>query len=136
MDFRLVLAITILAASGCISGSGQTDINASDFNQSEEENVTMVYYTDAGFVPEEVEVKKGDEVRWVDESSNPMWVAVDRHPVHSEYDDTRLDEHCPGDSFDQCEAGDVYSFTFEKEGEWSYHNHNNARHTGMVTVEE
>jgi plastocyanin len=69
-----------------------------------------------------------------------MWVASDQHPTHTEYSGTSRTEHCQnGDqtssAFDQCSAGDNFSFTFEQEGEWSYHNHENSFQGGTVVVE-
>jgi len=68
-----------------------------------------------------------------------MWVASAVHPTHTLYAGTSLSEHCgngaANDSFDQCDAGDDYSFTFKKTGEWKYHNHVNASQTGTVIVQ-
>lgn len=102
-----------------------------DENELEEEfedeadmaNVS-ISYTDSGFTPANVTVQQGESVTWINESSGNMWVASDVHPTHE-----LLSE------FDQLGTGDVYSFTFEDTGEWTYHNHVNAGHTGTITVE-
>lgn len=66
-----------------------------------------------------------------------MWVASAVHPTHSQYDGTSQNQHCPGGStFDQCGTGSTYSFTFEKTGEFGYHNHALAGHRGTVVVQE
>ena len=68
-----------------------------------------------------------------------MWVASDEHPTHEEYDGTSLQEHCAqgtSDVFDQCGAGGTYSFTFEKVGEWSFHNHEQAADGGTIIVNQ
>ncbi|MFB6175351.1 MAG: hypothetical protein ABEJ87_05275 [Candidatus Nanohalobium sp.] len=83
-------------------------------------------------------VEVGDTVVWRSETSTPMWVASDRHPVHSKYSGSSLSEHCGqggGSSFYQCSSGETYRFTFEKDGTWGYHNHEYASHTGKVVVE-
>jgi plastocyanin len=86
-----------------------------------------VKYTDKGFEPAIVTIKKGETVQWINENSNAqMWVASNPHPTHTDY---------PG--FDQDEgvsAGSSYSFTFRNSGVWGYHNHLNPDVTGRVVV--
>lgn len=96
----------------------------------------VVQYSSSGFSPETMRIERGETVTW-QSSGSSMWVAVDQHPTHAQYDGTSLQEHCNngGDVFDQCGTGNTYSFTFEKTGEWNYHNHRQAGHTGTVIVE-
>jgi carboxymethylenebutenolidase len=99
---------------------------------------TTIRYTEDGFTPSEVTVAVGDTVLFFNESGQSMWVASDEHPTHEAYDGTSLQEHCGQqnrDVFDQCGAGDTYSFTFDKAGEWSFHNHERASDGGTVTVQ-
>ncbi|HYD93442.1 MAG TPA: hypothetical protein VEB18_03260 [Candidatus Paceibacterota bacterium] len=102
-------------------------------------NVTITY-TDAGFSPETITVRKGATITFVDESpTNEMWVGADEHPSHTGYDGTSKDEHCPNTdntSFDQCGVGSTYSFTFTKVGVFTYHNHREDDHHGHVVVVE
>jgi plastocyanin len=108
--------------------SAQTDTSA---------DVTITY-TDDGFTPSQTTVKQGQTVRFVNESSGQMWVASDQHPTHTEYAGTNLRQHCSNNSnsaFDQCESSDSFSFTFEKAGDWQYHNHVNASAGGTITVQ-
>ena len=141
-----VLFALVLVASGCASNpSSPSDPAPSEPGpetspSNTSENATVITYTDSGFQPETVTVKQGDTVVWESEASRSMWVGSDQHPVHSEYAGTSLNEHCSnGDqassAFDQCSSGDRFSFTFEKEGEWGYHNHDYSSHTGTVIVE-
>lgn len=98
-----------------------------------------ITFTDNGFSPNTVTIKKGESVTWVNQSSEGMWVASAAHPTHVVYSGTSLNEHCPdtsGTAFDQCGAGNSYTFTFEKAGVWGYHNHVDARKTGTITVTE
>ncbi len=90
--------------------------------------VVEISYTDTGFEPATVEIEVGDTVRFVNKSSRMMWVASAIHPTHV---------LLPG--FDQLEGVDVggrYSFTFDKVGEWKYHNHLSPTMTGTVVVTE
>lgn len=102
------------------------------------QKVTEVVYTDAnGFTSDNIAIKVGDTVKFVNKSSGKMWVGVDDHPTHTKYDGTSLKQHCgttPSPSFDQCASGSEYSFTFTKAGTWSYHNHARATMKGVVVV--
>ncbi len=138
----------VLAVSGCVAVEGGSDPAETDVTEDpggqaspssgEEENVMVVTYTSSGFSPATVNVDVGETVVWRSKTSTPMWVASDRHPVHSKYSGSSLSEHCGGgggSSFDQCSSGETYRFTFEKDGTWGYHNHEYASHTGKVVVE-
>ena len=98
----------------------------------------LVEYTDSsGFTPDNLSVRIGDTVTFVNKSSGKMWVGSDVHPTHTEYDGTALREHCatkPSAAFDQCETGQEYSLTFTKVGSWKYHNHSRASMKGLIVV--
>ncbi len=100
-----------------------------------------VTLTDQGFAPKSVTIKKGQTVTWVNESAQDMWVASNVHPIHSAYNGTTMQQHCPdaaNSSFDACHGfskGSTYSFTFDKTGTWGYHNHLDPSQTGTVVVE-
>ena len=83
-------------------------------------------YTDAGFSPKQLTVKKSDTVSFVNQSSGAMWVASGVHPTH---------QLLPG--FDQKKSvakGGTYVYTFEKAGTWQFHNHLSSDMTGIVVV--
>ncbi|XKT74800.1 MAG: hypothetical protein ACJKTH_01810 [Patescibacteria group bacterium UBA2163] len=85
-----------------------------------------VTYTDSGFSPQTVEVRRGDTVQFVNKSSRPMWVASNEHPAH-----TVLPTF---DQFSVSAFGESYEYTFEQEGTWEYHDHVNASELGTVIV--
>jgi len=99
-----------------------------------------VTYSDQGYSPKEITVSLGTTVTFINESSKKMWVASAMHPTHTAYSGTSLSQHCPdttGTAFDECEggaSGSSYSFTFNKEGTWKYHDHIDATKFGSVTV--
>ena len=108
------------------------------------ENLTpdvTVTYSDAGFSPKSVTIPVGTKVTFVNQSTKSMWVASAKHPDHTVYSGTSLSQHCPdttGSAFDECTAdapGKSYSFTFNKEGEWKYHDHIDATKFGSVIVQ-
>lgn len=98
-----------------------------------------VTYSSSGFSPSEITIRRGGTVTWRNEGGGTMWVASAMHPTHTTYSGTTLQEHCDtlsNDSFDQCQNGGTYSFTFDKVGTWAYHNHSQSSHFGRVIVVE
>ncbi|MGH3086250.1 MAG: cupredoxin domain-containing protein [Rubrobacteraceae bacterium] len=88
----------------------------------------VVRMTGEGFEPERVELEAGEAVVFENEDDEGHWPASDDHPMHDEYP-----------NFDPKEpvgAGDEWSFTFEKPGEWGFHDHMNPMFTGEVIVRE
>lgn len=99
----------------------------------------VVEFTDRGFDPVALTIQEGDTVRFVDNASITMEVASDPHPTHTDYSNTTRGQHCGNSSikaFDQCGPGEKFSFTFEKAGNWSYHNHRPFASGGKITVTE
>jgi len=88
----------------------------------------MVEYTEQGFTPKTITVKVGTTVTWINKDSDPMWVASNPHPIHTDL---------PGfDARKQIPTDGTYSYTFTKVGNWDYHNHLNPDNTGTVVVEQ
>ena len=86
----------------------------------------VVNYTDSGFNPSSIEIKKGDTVQFVNKSSGGMWVASGPHPTHTIYPEFDAKKRVPN--------GGIYEFTFTKVGQWSYHNHAGSEKSGTVIV--
>jgi len=161
MNNRLVLILGLaLIASGCASTSNPdqqaeepdqeadkppepstpTDNSNQTSEEASETSNNTVRLTDSGFQPSTITIEQGETVTWVNEGSTAMWVGSDRHPTHTDYSGTSTREHCEdGDqtsaAFDQCSTGEEFSFTFEKTGEWGYHNHVASAQKGTVIVE-
>ena len=123
-----------------ITNGTNGDTNGEDEGSEDSGSESVaVSYSSSGFSPAVVTVEVGDTVVWANAGGGRMWVASAVHPTHTVYDGTSLNEHCiggTGSSFDQCAPGSSYSFTFNKVGEWGYHNHARANHTGTVIVTE
>ena len=99
-----------------------------------------IHFTATGFAPKDVTIKAGQKVTFVNDTSNPMWVASDAHPTHTEFDGTDRATHCSGTytgptPFDQCQPGSTYTFVFTKAGTFMFHNHMAAQYEGTVTVQ-
>lgn len=111
--------------------------NGEDEETTSEPAVTVTYTND-GFSPETVTITRGQTVRFTNESDGDMWVASAVHPTHTVYPE-KTEEDCLGSAFDACQSvapGNSWSFTFNETGEWGYHNHRRANHTGAIVVEE
>lgn len=90
-----------------------------------------VTYDNTGFAPKEIVVTKGTTVSFDNKTETPIWVASDPHPEHLDYpefDVVRVNGQYP-------EPGNDYSFTFDKTGVWTYHDHTLPGDIGMVTVQ-
>jgi plastocyanin len=89
-------------------------------------NLTVVYNNE-GFTPQEIRIKKGETIKFINLSDRKMWVASNNHPEHNIYPE-----------FDQKDIAlreGEYEFKFEKTGAWGYHNHLYSNHEGVVIVE-
>lgn len=117
-------------------GWSDTNSDTTDLPVEVPNSVTTVTYTDDGFSPEIMQIFQGDTVRFVNQSSGRMWVGSDIHPTHSLYPE-KTGADCLGSSFDQCSVsvnGESWEFTFDRVGEWRYHNHVRASKRGTIIV--
>lgn len=95
----------------------------------------IITYTDSGYSPATLTVKKGETVTWKNQSSQSMWTAAGKHPTHNLYPTTG---GCLGSTFDACQGiqpGNNWSFKFDIVGTWKYHNHLNPGYFGTIIVE-
>ncbi len=119
-----------LSVSPTLSPSPTPSATPTPFQQS-----NTVTYTDSGYSPATITVKKGQIVTWKNNSSKQMRTASAIHPIHSVYPTTG---GCLGSTFDACtgiSSGGTWSFKFDIVGTWKYHNHMNSSHTGTIVVE-
>ena len=86
-----------------------------------------VVYGAEGFSPSTIEIKIGDTVVFKNESGKGMWIASDPHPIHNENPEF--------DAGISTANGNSWSFTFTKDGTFSYHNHLNSSFKGKVVVD-
>jgi plastocyanin len=100
---------------------------AAEILQVDEEGVHIdIIYTNFGFSPSLLIVKAGTKVTWKNTSTQQMWVASDPHPTHTDL--SGFDEQTA------VASGEIYSYTFTKQGQWKYHNHVGPGDRGMVQV--
>jgi plastocyanin len=89
---------------------------------------TTTNYTDQGYEPNHLVVKKGDTVNFVNQTDGFFWPASNLHPSHLIY--SEFDPKQP------IAVGETWSFTFDQVGEWQFHDHLAPYFTGTITVEE
>lgn len=81
-----------------------------------------------GYVPASLTIKKGDTVRFINESDDFHWPASDLHPTHGIY--PAFDPRRP------VAVGEVWEFRFTEVGEWDFHDHLHAYELGTIVVVE
>ena len=99
-----------------------------------------IHITENGFEPNSIEIQVGDTVIFENVDTIGRWPASNIHPTHTVYPGSDIRD-CGTDTesqmFDACRelnSGEAYAFTFTVPGEWRYHDHVIANHTGEVTV--
>jgi plastocyanin len=102
---------------------------------------TTVIYSDSGYSPSTIVIKKGDTLIFENKSSKMMWTASAVHPTHKAYPGSGI-EKCGTNmlvaNFDSCRGynlGESWEFQFTQGGVWKYHNHLQPNHMGMIVVE-
>ena len=99
-------------------------------NQDALNNLVTVRYTDQGFVPFITEIKLGQSVRFVNESTHTLFVTSEDHP-------TAVDQNYPGfSSSKSIGKGEEWALSFTKKGSWGYKNLNKEEHLGTIVVTE
>ncbi len=95
----------------------------------------VVSYTDNGFEPAQTVIKRGDTVRFTNNSTGKMWVTAAANGG-SVYPGSS--ESCGQSAFDTCTPlapNEIWEFTFEKAGTWSYQNNVDAQFAGTIRVQ-
>lgn len=147
----IIAVVAIVAVGGYLlyqnSATPNANLGSQDNNSPATDTTPIpttheIMYGDTGYSPSPLTVKVGDTVVWKNQSSTNVWTGSAMHPAHTVYSGTTLQQHCPdadNAAFDQCKAegpGTTWSFTFNKVGEWGYHNHVKANHFGKIIVQE
>lgn len=86
-----------------------------------------ITFTNNGFEPRELTVKKGTVITVINESSSSVQFSSDEHPAHRDNPEMNMMVLAPRESD---------SYTAAKAGAWSFHDHLNESKTGTVTVTE
>ena len=81
-----------------------------------------------GYVPRDITIAAHDTIEFSTTEHVPFWPASNVHPTHRLYSEFDPKEPIP--------PSETWSFTFDKVGEWRYHDHIAPFHTGVITVIE
>jgi amicyanin len=122
-----LLSLILVAAlvSGCTQqNTGQNTNPAGDGNTNQASNTVVI--KNFAFSPQEIRIKVGDTVTWINEDSAPHIVASDPHPTHTDL---------PGLESSSMATGQSYTFQFTKAGTFGYHCHIHPSMKGTVIVE-
>jgi plastocyanin len=96
----------------------------------------LVSYTDRGFEPSTITIKKGETVRFTNNSSGDLlWVASTGTMSGKVYPADSA--ACGQSAFDVCQSlkpHEFWEFTFTAAGTWSYQNNLDPSQTGIVRV--
>lgn len=95
-------------------------------NQPSANGVTITY-TDNGFTPPALTVKKGDMLRVVNQSPYELEFSSDDHPAHTDNPELNMSALQPGGSS---------TLLVTRTGTWGFHNHLKPDHDGTLTVTE
>lgn len=127
----LTVGVLVLAAIGFIA------IRFTTTPQAEVPVAATVTLTRQGFSPTEVAVRKGQTVRFVSGISDDcdltlascfIWPASDPHPSHEFYPEF--------DPREPLGPGESWIFTFDKAGDWGYHDHFKSSSRGTIRVSD
>jgi len=133
-----IIAITILLGAWFVFGNSlrgeeSEDVfwkgyapGEKDTGHNGEKTFPVILYTENGFSPKSLNVPAGETVVFSNTIDRGLWVAGPPHPTHHLYPE-----------FNQggvSGKGEAYKFTFEKSGQWAYHNHVKPQDFGIIKV--
>lgn len=93
----------------------------------------LVSYTANGFEPTMGKIKKGEAVRFTNNSSENLWLAASGEKLYP-----GVVNGCGSSALDTCKAlkpGEFWEFTFDVAGTWGYQNNSNTAKTGTMRVQ-
>lgn len=99
----------------------------SEATEAAEMEKNVVTISSSGFTPQNITIKAGESVTWVNDDSDSHQVNSAVHPTHQLYP--------PLNTVGLLTAGDKKSLSFPDAGTYKYHDHLNPSLTGSVTVE-
>lgn len=130
----LVLIIMVFAllfaqrGQAPVNQQGSAELGPADTSPSPlpADGGTKVLITADGFSPDTLEISVGGSVTWQNSTSSRTWPASDPHPQH-----TGL---AGFDALRGLAEGEEYSFTFQKAGTYTYHDHLRPALTATIVV--
>lgn len=101
--------------------------STSEATPSETMEKNVVKVSSSGFMPQNITIKAGESVTWMNEDSEDHQVNSAPHPTHTTYK--------PLNNVGLLKAGEKKSLSFPEAGTYKYHDHLNPSLTGSVTIE-
>lgn len=133
----VIVALIVLSAAGAwlLSRASSNQVSAPSTSESTTDTPTSnpssgettITYTDDGFEPATVTIKKGDTLRVSNQSSGELEFSSDNHPAHTDNAELNMAVLRPG-------ASETLSVT--RAGTWGFHNHLKSGDTGTLIVTE
>jgi plastocyanin len=112
--------------SNVASNTNATPDRADQAAPTPSERVSITY-TNSGFEPRSLTVKKGTIITVKNESSSDVQFSSGEHPSHRANPEMNLEV---------LSSGESGSYTTTKVGTWDFHDHLNENRTGTITVME
>ena len=135
MNRLLLIVIILVVAVGAFLLLGnrsnqpatiQSQAPTNPVQSTNESEAAIITLDETEFSPNDITVKVGARVVWINKSGENATVNSADHPTHQVYPRLNLGEFGSGSSV---------QLVFDETGTYSYHNHLNASQTGTVTVE-
>jgi plastocyanin len=104
-----------------------TPTTTSTPSQTATTSTTAIAYDGSNFSPRSLTVAPGTTVTFTNNSSRSMWVASDPHPAHTNLSSFDADR--------AYAAGQSYTYTFDKAGTFTFHDHLNSAARGSIIVQ-
>ena len=102
-------------------------VNNSD-SSADSQVAAEIAIAGSDFSPKTIKVKKGQDVTWMNQDSNPHQISADPYPEGGSLPDLNSQE--------PLGQGESYTFVFDKAGTYTYHDHLNPEsYKGTVIVE-
>lgn len=123
--FTLILLLVV--------GYSQVSNKSLQQNQTQEPTaingkvVATIVMDDEDYSPNEVTLKTGEAITFVNKSRSNRWPASNIHPTHDLYPEF--------DPKRELKPGESWTFTFQNKGKWRMHDHLVPYMKGSITVE-
>ncbi len=112
------------------SNNSSTNTNTSTNNSTTASDSVTVTYTDSGFTPSSVTLKKGGTLTWKNDASDQVQIGVNPHPVH-----TGNRAITNGEFTLDLNPGDTKTITINDTGTFGYHDHLDPTISGTIIVQ-
>ncbi len=93
----------------------------------ESEVAARIHMRNNAYEPDNVTIRQGQAVRFINDGTHPYWPASNIHPTHELYSEF--------DPKKALQPGESWAFRFDRTGSWRMHDHLYPFIKGMITVE-